>query len=723
MDPQEPGSHNINDPRAIIRDGHSLQQLANRPTSDASDLRRQVEVAFQAVRGAMVVRQLADMPVERIKDVTSGGLHIGALRHAGYVSVASIAQAPAGRLQAIHGIGPTTAVQASAAAHQLAESFRDNLAFRLDLDAQDRNSSELISALYRTGWHNTIMRRIGPHVSPLSKYLDTALTDAAPLRSLLRRIFSGRARRETAHRSLIWLARLFEWGDRTGFTAELKTAARVARPGSISSNDAWKDFEKRSPEYYSLLGEIVDLSSNVAGAEGFLPTSIVERVNAQPLDDTFRSVSLRGYQVFGSRFALAQRRTLIGDEMGLGKTIQAIATLAHLRAQGHTHFLVACPANVLINWIREITERSTLSAHRIHGPDRQRNLSAWLDDGGVGVTTVDSLHNVDVSKNIGVAMIVVDEAHYVKNPDTRRSRAVRGWTDHVDRVLFLSGTPMENRIEEFENLVEYLQPQHRLTATKDPQGIAGATAFRKKMAPVYLRRNQDDVLHELPDLTRIDEWVELNGRDSGAYRSAVEEANFMAMRQAAYQSGKHSAKLSRLREILAECAASGRKVVIFSYFRDVLDLVVNSVGSSVFGPLTGSTPTEQRQGLIDKFSATDGHAVLASQVQAGGVGVNMQAANVAVLCEPQLKPTTEEQAIARLHRMGQVRGVRAHRLVAAGSCDERLLEILDQKSKLFDRYARRSDVADSSTDAVDISDAEISRKIVAQEQERLAPAT
>lgn len=722
MGPQEPGSHKVNESRAMIRSGRSLQQLANRTGSDASDLRRQVEVAFRAVRAAMVVRQLADMPVERIKEVTSGGIHVGALRHAGYASVASIAKTSDSQLQTIHGIGATTARQASAAAEQLAGSVRDNLQFQLDLDAHDTDSNHLISALYRTDWHNTIMRRIQPHLSPLGQYLDTGLADAAPLGNLLRRIFTGRRRRQMAHRSLAWLADLFEWGDRTGVTSDLKTAARIAQPTTIVLKDAWKDFENRSPEYYTLLDEIVGLSSNVGGAEGFLPTGIVERVNAQPLDDTFRRVSLRGYQVFGSRYALAQRRTIIGDEMGLGKTIQAIATLAHLRAQGHTHFLVACPANVLINWIREITERSALFAHRIHGPDRQHNFSAWLQNGGVGVTTVDSLHNVEVPNNIDVAMIVVDEAHYVKNPDTRRSRSVRGWTDHVDRVLFLSGTPMENRVEEFENLVEYLQPQNRPT-TRGAQEITGAKAFRKKMAPVYLRRNQGDVLHELPDLTRIDEWVDLNDSDSVAYKSAVETKNFMAMRRAAYQSGDNSAKLTRLREILEEYAASGRKVVIFSYFRDVLDLIADTVGSGVFGPLTGSTPTGQRQSLIDKFSAADGHAVLASQVQAGGVGVNMQAANVVVLCEPQLKPATEEQAIARLHRMGQVRGVRAHRLVAAGSCDERLLEMLDQKGELFDDYARRSDIADSSTDAVDISDAEISRRIVAQEQERLVAAT
>lgn len=103
-----------------------------------------------------------------------------------------------------------------------------------------------------------------------------------------------------------------------------------------------------------------------------------------------------------------------------------------------------------------------------------------------------------------------------------------------------------------------------------------------------------------------------------------------------------------------------------------------------------------------------------------GVGLNLQAASVVTICEPQAKPTTEEQAISRLHRMGQVRSVQAHRLLVSDSVDERMLEILAEKAKLFDDYARRSDIADASPDAVDISDSELARRVVAMEQERLA---
>lgn len=112
--------------------------------------------------------------------------------------------------------------------------------------------------------------------------------------------------------------------------------------------------------------------------------------------------------------------------------------------------------------------------------------------------------------------------------------------------------------------------------------------------------------------------------------------------------------------------------------------------------------------------------MLLSQIQAGGTGLNMQAASVVILCEPQIKPTLEHQAVARAHRMGQVRTVQVHRLLAADSVDQRMVELLARKDRLFDAYARRSDLAEAAPDAVDVSDGELARRIVEEEQQRLA---
>jgi SNF2 family DNA or RNA helicase len=289
---------------------------------------------------------------------------------------------------------------------------------------------------------------------------------------------------------------------------------------------------------------------------------------------------------------------------------------------------------------------------------------------------------------------------------------------------------MENRIEEFRVLINHLRPDLVLRIS-NVDGLIGATHFRTTVAPVYLRRNQSDVLEELPPRLDTEEWVELQGRDLDAYRDAVAAGNFMAMRRAAYAPGHpaYSAKLGRLVEITEEAAANGRKVVVFSYFRDVLDIVASVLGNTAFGPLTGSTPPIHRQSMVDEFTARRGPAVLVSQIQAGGVGLNIQAASVVILTEPQWKPTIEDQAIARCHRMGQVRSVDVHRLLAEDTVDQRMLEILAAKASLFDEYVRRSELKDQSPDAVDVSDlnaarevssqAEAERRIIESERKRL----
>lgn len=212
-----------------------------------------------------------------------------------------------------------------------------------------------------------------------------------------------------------------------------------------------------------------------------------------------------------------------------------------------------------------------------------------------------------------------------------------------------------------------------------------------------------DVLKELPDLIEVEDWVQPHSDDNARYRDAVRTGNFMAMRQAAYpaEARAKSAKLDRLLEIVEEAEDNDAKVIVFSFFRSVLDTVCRAVPGAAFGPLTGGTPSIQRQKMVDEFTAHRGRAVLVSQIEAGGVGLNIQAASVVILTEPQWKPSTEVQAIARAHRMGQVRTVQVHRLLAKGTVDEHMRRVLAQKSELFDEYARKSQAKDTDRASVD----------------------
>lgn len=243
--------------------------------------------------------------------------------------------------------------------------------------------------------------------------------------------------------------------------------------------------------------------------------------------------------------------------------------------------------------------------------------------------------------------------------------------------------------------------------------------FRKQVAPAYLRRNQEDVLTELPDLVEVDEVLPMSTADAHAYREAVAAGNFMTMRQAAMLQGGHSEKMHRLKKIVVEAEDNGRRVIVFSHFREVLNQVAAAMPGQVFGPLTGSVAAVARQRMVDDFSRAGHGAVLVSQIVAGGVGLNIQAASVVVICEPQLKPTTEWQAIARARRMGQLDSVQVHRLLSEEGVDQRVTEILARKSALFDDFARVSATANSAPEAFDITEAELAREVVAAERERL----
>ncbi|MFB8747683.1 DEAD/DEAH box helicase [Streptomyces parvulus] len=734
------------DEREAVARGTRLHEAARSLAGDHERAVDAVRAALKPLHDEAVEQALDAIPVARLQDVTGGRLRLGAVEKSGLATVRAVLDAGPYRLRQIPGVGQRTVDQIVAAARQLAEAAGEAAAVHLDVDRPEPRTTALVAALHVLVGAGPEARRALDTAAGLVRRLDPLLAEARPAAGRIGLLLAGRERKARALEAVTGIRSLTEEAERDGTPELLAQASVDLLRGPAGDLAAWTDFELRSAEYYGVLGEIAGHTSDTAAAEGFLPDDIAERVRGLRLDDSRRRVSLRGYQAFGARFALARRRAILGDEMGLGKTIQAIAALAHLAAGGHTHFLVVCPASVLVNWTREIEARSTLPVRPLHGPDRRDAFADWGERGGVAVTTFDSLRGFpDPGGDAGgppggdpegggpdrppaPAMLVVDEAHSVKNPQALRSQAVDRWAARCERVLFMTGTPMENRVAEFRNLVRMLDPEvaDRLG---DGTGLTGSVAFRRAVAPVYLRRNQEDVLTELPSLQHTDEWEELSAADEDAYREAVREGNFMAMRRAAYARPEKSAKLGRLREIVREAGENGLKVVVFSNFRDVLRVVEADLAAAdgteprpyrpVFGPLTGAVPPARRQSLVDGFTAVTGPAVLLAQIQAAGIGLNMQAASVVIVCEPQIKPTIEHQAVARAHRMGQVRPVRVHRLLAAGGVDERMVRLLERKTRLFDAYARRSAVAEATPDAVDVSDTDLARRIVEEEQARL----
>ncbi len=656
--------------------------------------------AGNAVRKAETGRLLAEMPVERLKEATRDRIRVGPLTDSGITTVQDVLNYGSG-LEYLPGIGATTATRMRGAARTLWQTTYDEMPMRIDIKNRTPEATELLRQL--GAWD--ALRRTTGTVSDRERA--EALTPLAL----------------TLDQRVSYLAILSGAQSAAEFAESVAAVTRRARliagaPGPARRDDPWDDFLRRPADYFALLAELGFITEDEQKTHGDLPDDIVEAIRKLELDTEHLTASLRGYQSFGARFALVQRKVIIGDEMGLGKTVEALAVLAHLRSKGFHHALVICPATVVTNWIREVQSKSTIRPHRIHGLGREIAARSWVRNGGVAVTTFDTLGWLEshvTAPELGC--VVVDEAHYIKNPAALRTQRARRILNSSDRAILLTGTPLENRIDEFRNLVGYLRPDLVVEVNE-----LAPRRFRRQVAPAYLRRNQEDVLTELPELVEIDEWLPLSKQDAAAYSDAVAAGNFMAMRQAAMSQGDKSEKTRRLVEIVEEAADNGRRVIVFSHFRDVLDQATRALPGQVFGPLNGSVPAAARQVMVDQFSAAGHGAVLVAQIVAGGVGLNIQAASVVVICEPQLKPTTEWQAIARAHRMGQLESVQVHRLLSEEGVDLRVTEILAKKRDLFDEFARISDTADSAPEAHDLSEAELARDVIAAERARLFSA-
>jgi superfamily II DNA or RNA helicase len=720
--------------RAVVSDGHAIRAAIEAVLAAPEESREVAQRAYEAVRDQRVADSLDAMPVDRLRDLIGGKVTFAPLLDAGLDTVGQVLAAGVDGLRRIPRVRRRTARRLIAAAAQMRESVENVTRVRIDPDARTPEQTVLIAALRRFERARSALK--GPDLSPLASEIGRRLDPAARGASRARMLFtfSGRKKQE-AREALVELDEILSSKPVTTARKRLSRAeaelAKASKEPGVTR--LWNDYLARPVTYNGLLIEVAELDPAREASQGFLPADIAEQVRVFPLDQSLLKTSLRGYQAFGAKFALVQERVILGDEMGLGKTMESLAAICHLAAKGATHFLVVCPASVVINWTREVERHTLLEARRLHlpGAKRQAAEQEWAANGGIAVTTFEALRTMQADLDVSVAMMVVDEAHYAKNPNALRTQAVSEWADRSRRVLFLTGTPMENKVEEFRVLVGHLRPNIAENLDIDDETLDG-TRFRERVAPVYLRRNQEDVLSELPDRLETQEWVALEGPAMRAYRKAVLEGNFMAMRRAAFdpRTVKGSAKLRRLVEIVGEAADGGRKVIVFSYFRDVLQTVSEVLagpdgvpGIPIVGPLTGDVSPTDRQAMVDELTNAPGPAVLISQIRAGGVGLNIQAASVVIIAEPQLTPSIEEQAIARAHRMGQVRPVDVHRLLSEDSVDQRIVELLTAKREAFDEYARRSDMANATPDALDNgSDTELGNTIVAAERARLKAA-
>lgn len=425
-----------------------------------------------------------------------------------------------------------------------------------------------------------------------------------------------------------------------------------------------------------------------------LSDDLASKIENQQLNLTGLNCKLRYYQVWGVKYAIHQKKALLGDEMGLGKTVQAIACMIHLSNNNEKHFLVVCPASVLINWSREIKQHSILNSYILHGDHFENEYEKWMKDGGVGITTYETTSKLLEVLQDEIGMLVVDEAHYIKNPEASRSKNVSMISKKCKNILFMTGTPIENKTEEMCNLVKMLD-SNISSNLKLNASLGQFDTFKKNSELVYYRRKREDVLKELPELINNEDWCTMTKEDKEYYKSALKDGGYAKVRRVSwvFDDPLKSSKATRLKEIIEEAIEEDRKIIVFSFFLDTITTIKNMLGDICSEPITGSIPVNKRQAIIDEFSNNPDRKVLVAQIIAGGTGLNIQSASVIVLCEPQFKPSIENQAISRAYRMGQTRNVVVHRLLCDNTADEKIMDILKSKQAIFDKYADESKLA------------------------------
>jgi len=462
--------------------------------------------------------------------------------------------------------------------------------------------------------------------------------------------------------------------------------------------------------------------------------SVLQRLAGRG-DDTVGPTNLRAtlrpYQRRGLGFLSLGSELGIGvclaDDMGLGKTVQVLATLLREKELDRGPSLLVLPASLLGNWRAEaarfVPSLKLLVVHRSEtGADRDAS-SADLDDADLVVTTYGTLTRTPWLTERTWNLVVLDEAQAIKNAGTRTARSVKSLRARA-RVA-LTGTPIENRVDDLHSLFAFLNPGLLGTPKQFGQVVRrlssgrgrGYAPLRDLIRPYMLRRLKTDrsVAPDLPDKTILRVEAGLSSKQAALYQQVVDElagqlaeldgiryrgavlGALLRMKQICNHPSQlvgdgeyrpvDSGKFRRLREIVEPLFERQERVLVFTQFREMVQPLATFLESLAGRPgltLDGSTAVGNRQQLVDRFQAEDGPPFFVLSIKAGGTGLNLTAASHVVHFDRWWNPAVENQATDRAFRIGQTRNVFVHAMVCKGTVEERIDEMLEKKRATAD---------------------------------------
>lgn len=463
--------------------------------------------------------------------------------------------------------------------------------------------------------------------------------------------------------------------------------------------------------------------------DGARRREVIDRAFAAGIDSPALSgvvkTELYPYQREGALFAARAGRCLIGDEMGLGKTVQAIAA-AEIMARhfGVSRALIVCPTSLKHQWEREVARFTDRKAVVIGGL-RPRRQDRFAEESFFKITNYDTVHrDLDLIQAWAPELVILDEAQRIKNWNTRAARAVKRIVSPF--AIVLTGTPLENRLEELVSIVQFvdrhrLGPTFRFLADHQVQDDVGrVVGYRdldtigRTLAPVLLRRRKSQVVQQLPErmdknffvpmtpqqMEHHEENREIVARlvhkwrtyrflsESDQRRLLVSLQNMRMSCNSTYlldQATDHGVKADELVTLLGEIFERPEsKAVVFSQWLRTHEILAPRLKSRGYGHVLfhGGVPGEKRKALIDRFRE-DGSCRAFLSTDAGGVGLNLQHASVVVNMDLPWNPAVLEQRIGRVHRLGQKQPVQVVNFVSQGTIEEGMLSVLKFKKSLF----------------------------------------
>lgn len=431
--------------------------------------------------------------------------------------------------------------------------------------------------------------------------------------------------------------------------------------------------------------------------------------------------ALRNYQYNGYRWLrfLSDHNLngCLADDMGLGKTVQTIAFLASRKEAGvESPSLLVLPVVTLSNWERELQKFAPSMTYRIHrGAGRERGGSAFTGKDLILVSYQTLRNDIELFREIKFDCIVLDEAQTIKNPSSGISKAVRSLTAH--HRLSLTGTPVENSPLDLWSQMEFLNPGltgplNKFRKIFESSNAGLISELKHKTAPFILRRRKEEVLTELPPKEEITVFTEMGESQRNVYDThaeafrsslgrSIKDRGFAASRAdiwsallklrqiclfPAIAGGEYrnagSCKFDALQAMMEELLEEGHRALVFSQFVTVLSILRSHLDRAgiPYAYIDGSTSDRDRE--IRRFQDRGDIPLFLLSLKAGGVGINLTAADSVILFDPWWNPAVEAQAVDRAHRMGQQRNVTAFRLIVRNSVEEKILALQEKKKLL-----------------------------------------